>query len=182
MSSVVFVALRTDPCALCSGVLDGGPVHELPACVPVPACHLPVCRGHPGRSVRGVHLRDPVLVLGLLLLSGPTHPGSCFHPGLLQAAAVQRLRGLPASHLVVVLTCSQAKRGCSQPSRRSDAGSLLFSPCQYLELRFNKTVRICGTVTFIFQMVFLSFCLYTVMCLPFYSSTLKNNRHFLDQQ
>lgn len=36
----------------------------------------------------------------------------------------------------------------------------LFFPCQYLELRFNKTVRICGTVTFIFQMVFLSFCLY----------------------
>ncbi|XP_013882526.1 sodium-dependent multivitamin transporter [Austrofundulus limnaeus] len=29
----------------------------------------------------------------------------------------------------------------------------LSSAYEYLELRFNKTVRICGTVTFIFQMV-----------------------------
>lgn len=51
-----------------------------------------------------------------------------------------------------------------RPSRRPDSNQpvgfcALFFPCQYLELRFNKTVRICGTVTFIFQMVFLSFCL-----------------------
>uniref|UniRef100_A0A3Q2XKY2 Solute carrier family 5 member 6 n=1 Tax=Hippocampus comes TaxID=109280 RepID=A0A3Q2XKY2_HIPCM len=32
----------------------------------------------------------------------------------------------------------------------------LSSAYEYLELRFNKTVRICGTVTFIFQMVSLT--------------------------
>lgn len=38
----------------------------------------------------------------------------------------------------------------------------LSSAYQYLELRFNKTVRICGTVTFIFQMViYMGVVLYT---------------------
>lgn len=82
---------------LCSGVLDGGPVHELPARFPVPASYLPVRCSHPGRSVRGLHLWDSVLVPGLLLLPGPAHPGSRLHPGLLPTAAVQRLRGVPAS-------------------------------------------------------------------------------------
>nr|XP_057912014.1 solute carrier family 5 member 6 isoform X2 [Doryrhamphus excisus] len=36
------------------------------------------------------------------------------------------------------------------------------SAYQYLELRFNKTVRICGTLTFIFQMViYMGVCMYT---------------------
>lgn len=34
----------------------------------------------------------------------------------------------------------------------------LSSAYEYLELRFNKTVRICGTATFIFQMVSLFIC------------------------
>lgn len=36
--------------------------------------------------------------------------------------------------------------------------SFTFFLRQYLELRFNKTVRICGTATFIFQMVSLFIC------------------------
>lgn len=71
------------------------------------------------------------------------------------------------SQLRLLLSASTARlpEVVPGPSRRPDAGSdqlvwfcALFFPCQYLELRFNKTVRICGTVTFIFQMVFLSFC------------------------
>ncbi|XP_028294358.1 sodium-dependent multivitamin transporter-like isoform X2 [Gouania willdenowi] len=38
----------------------------------------------------------------------------------------------------------------------------LSSAYQYLELRFSKTVRICGTLTFIFQMViYMAVCVYT---------------------
>ncbi|KAM4540534.1 solute carrier family 5 member 6 [Fundulus diaphanus] len=38
----------------------------------------------------------------------------------------------------------------------------LSSAYQYLELRFSKTVRICGTLTFIFQMViYMGICVYT---------------------
>uniref|UniRef100_A0A8C6NW29 Solute carrier family 5 member 6 n=1 Tax=Nothobranchius furzeri TaxID=105023 RepID=A0A8C6NW29_NOTFU len=38
----------------------------------------------------------------------------------------------------------------------------LTSAYQYLELRFSKTVRICGTLTFIFQMVvYMGVCVYT---------------------
>lgn len=36
---------------------------------------------------------------------------------------------------------------------RSNSVPFPLVPAQYLELRFNKAVRICGTVTFIFQMV-----------------------------
>lgn len=73
------------------GVSDGRPLHDLPSCVPVLVGHFPVRRGHPGRSVRDLHLWDPVLVLGLLLLSGPAHTSSRVYTSLLQAAAVQRL-------------------------------------------------------------------------------------------
>lgn len=73
------------------GVSDGRPLHDLPSCVPVLVGHFPVSRGHPGRSVRDLHLWDPVLVLGLLLLSGPAHTSSRVHTSLLQTAAVQRL-------------------------------------------------------------------------------------------
>lgn len=76
-----------------AGVPDGRPLHDLPARLAVLAGHLPVGRGHPGGAVRGVHLWDPVLVPWLLLLPGPAHPSARFHPGLLQIAVVQRVRG-----------------------------------------------------------------------------------------
>lgn len=52
---LLFVAFWSEACGVCvcvcSGVLDGRPVHELPACVPVPARHLPVGRGYPRGSL-----------------------------------------------------------------------------------------------------------------------------------
>uniref|UniRef100_A0A8B9JPI5 Sodium-dependent multivitamin transporter n=1 Tax=Astyanax mexicanus TaxID=7994 RepID=A0A8B9JPI5_ASTMX len=47
----------------------------------------------------------------------------------------------------------------------------LSSAYQYLELRFNKTVRICGTVTFIFQMV--------ISCSYFGSAVLSHDCIFI---
>lgn len=77
----------------CSGVSDGRQIHELPARVLVPTRHIPVCCGHPGCSFWGVHLWDSVLVLRLLILSGPAHPGSCVHTSVLQTATLQCVWG-----------------------------------------------------------------------------------------
>lgn len=90
---LVFVTRSETYDLFAAGVPDGRPLHELPACFSVAAGHFPVGGGHPGCSVRGLHLRDSVLVPGLLLLLGAAHPSSCFHTSLLQTAPVQRIRG-----------------------------------------------------------------------------------------
>lgn len=178
LCSVLFVASRTYVYGLCSGVLNGGPVHELPARVPVPARHLPVCRGHPWRSVWGVHLWDSVLVLGLLLLSGPAHPGSCLHPGVLQTAAVQRLWGLPASRLLL-----------SSPVARQMG--VVPRPCRTSDMISNQVVGFCALSFFVASIWSCVstrqsasvgqwrsssrwyFCLSTVPFLPFCNNTFK---------
>ncbi|XP_027668130.1 sodium-dependent multivitamin transporter isoform X1 [Falco cherrug] len=125
--------LRTErgQAAHSTGIPSGQPQHELPACCPLPAGHLPVSCGHPGSAGRNLPLRYRVLVPRLLLPPGAAHPSPHLHPRLLPPAHHQHLRGPRV-----------------QVGQFPDP-----SPPQYLELRFNKTVRVFGTITFIFQMV-----------------------------
>lgn len=58
-------------------------------------------------------------------------------------------------HLCSAYVSGMGMRASLQPLPLccSDPIPLFLTPQQYLELRFNKVVRICGTATFIFQMV-----------------------------
>ncbi|XP_072714174.1 sodium-dependent multivitamin transporter isoform X1 [Ciconia boyciana] len=80
------------PAAHGAGIPPGQPQHGLPACRPLPAGHLPVGRGHPGRAGRDLPLWHRVLVPRLLLLPGAAHPSPRLHPRLLPPAHHQHLR------------------------------------------------------------------------------------------
>lgn len=76
-----------------AGVPDGGQEHELSACLAVAHRLIPVRRGDHRRTGRDLHSRHSVLVHRLCLRSGPPHSCTRFHSGVVQAAALQRLRG-----------------------------------------------------------------------------------------
>lgn len=128
-------------------VPNGRQKHALSPSFPVAHCLVPVGRGYHRRTSRDLHSRHTVLVHRLCLHPGPPHSSSRFHSSVLPTARLQRLRGL-SKHFHF-----------SPIHRLSKLHDLHFLHCfvpQYLELRFSKAVRICGTLTFIFQMVSLS--------------------------
>lgn len=123
-----------------TGVLDGGQEHGMSSGFTVPHRLIPVCCGHHRRASRNLHERHSVLVPGMCLHSGPPHSSLYFHSCAVQAAPLQCLSGMwqPFSWIWLFVFLDQ---------------NLCCFISQYLELRFSKPVRICGTLTFIFQMV-----------------------------
>ncbi len=138
------------------GVPDGRPLHELPARVTVPAGHVPVSRGHPGSSVRGVHLWDSVLVFGLFLLLGPAHPSSCFHTSLLQTAAGQRLWGTLNMHTQTWLNCCIYELSVSLTA----VSSFLFS------LFISSTLLLVAALSFLSMISELNILIHALICFP----------------
>lgn len=124
-----------------TGILDGRQEHGVSSCVAVPHRLIPVCCGHHRCTSGNLHSWDSVLVHWMCLHSGPPHSSLYFYSGVVPTAALQCLSGMWQPFYLYRLVFV-----------------ILDQPCccfisQYLELRFSKPVRICGTLTFIFQMV-----------------------------
>lgn len=137
-----------------TGVLVGRQEYALSSCFSVAHRLIPVGRGDNRRTSRDLHSRYSVLVHRLCLHSRPPHSSSCFHSSVVQIAALQRLPGL--LNLLFSPQLYPNSKGIFEAGFSFTQFSCFVS--QYLELRFSKAVRICGTLTFIFQTVCTTFC------------------------